>query len=131
MESSHKHELISMWVEILARTNIYVTTSSSSSHLIPMAEESRKHNMVMDSREEDMINKFRGIVNRVRVVPVKHGPKKKEILLYYGKVDQLHSDLERYNSKWLGGTPFMEYTTNIGRSILRKHHKIPSVMEKK
>lgn len=50
----------------------------------------------MDHRGEDLIKTFKGLVRRVRIVPVVRRPKKKEFLLFYGRVDQLEWDPKRY-----------------------------------
>lgn len=59
------------------------------------------------------------------------GPKKKEILLYYGRVDGLQWDPGRMEWNWKGGTPIMNYTTNMGRLMLKRHHTVPPVIKKK
>lgn len=52
-------------------------------------------------------------------------------MLYYGRVDSLASNPDRFNWKWVGGTPMMGYNTSMGRMMLRRHHVIPPVVERK
>lgn len=85
----------------------------------------------MDTNGEDLVNNYKEIIRRIRVAHVTRGPKKKEMLLYYGRVDKLHWDPERFVWKWEGEVPFMSYNTKMGRLMLRRHHKIPLVVEKK
>jgi hypothetical protein len=59
-----------------------------------------------------------GFLNRVRVQSIFRGPKKKQILLYYGRVRDIDWDPARF--KWPQNKDFMHYTTTLGRDLLRK-----------
>jgi hypothetical protein len=61
-----------------------------------------------------------GLPARVCIQSVLKGPKKKAILLYYGKVRSLEWDPTRL--KWPEGMEFMHYSTKLGRNLLRKRH---------
>jgi hypothetical protein len=64
-------------------------------------------------------------VDLVRVVLVKRGPQKEKVHLFYGKVRELHWDPGRL--LWPKGKPFMEYTTQLGRKLLRDKRVIPDI----
>jgi hypothetical protein len=49
--------------------------------------------------------------------------------LFYGRCDQLDWDLECY--QWNASTPFMNYTAELGRSMLKRHHQVPNVVTRK
>jgi hypothetical protein len=73
-----------------------------------------------------------GIIHRVRVTSVATGPAKKPILLFYGRLDSIGWDPERF--QWLDGdkaTPFMNFSASLGRRLLRKRHDIPNPVERK
>jgi hypothetical protein len=72
---------------------------------------------------------MRGFVRRVRVVELKRGLKKTSILMFYGRSDSLAWDPARY--QWNTSTPFMNYSADLGRKILKAKHKIPDVIESK
>jgi hypothetical protein len=57
---------------------------------------------------------------RVRVQEIVKGPRKRKILLYYGKTRNLDWDPTRW--KWPGSIDFMKYSTKMGRELLRKRH---------
>jgi hypothetical protein len=88
-----------------------------------------------DLRGEDLVSPISGVMRRVRVIPVTRGPKQRTILLYYGRVDQLSWDPARYawnlpNTK--GEQPaFMNYSAQLGRSLLRWKHVVPDVVIRK
>jgi hypothetical protein len=69
------------------------------------------------------------LMSRVRVTEIKRGPKKMSILMFYGRSDSLEWDLERY--QWDTTTPFMAYTAETGRKILKTRHQVPNVVTKK
>lgn len=83
-------------VEIPWQTTICVAHNVSFPYVPPIAKELTSTSTSMDLRGEDMVNKYMELVRRVWIAFVSRGPKKKEILLYYGQVDKLQWDLERF-----------------------------------
>jgi hypothetical protein len=85
-----------------------------------------------DQHGEDLINLISGYVRRVRVVQVTKGPRKLVTLFFYGRCDQLEWDPNRY--KWEEATNanmFLAYSSNMGRRLLKRHHVVPNVIERK
>ena len=64
-------------------------------------------------------------VARVQVVVVKHGPHKEKIQLFYGRICNLLWDPRC--PVWSNGKNFMDYTTQMGRELLRAKHSIPDI----
>lgn len=60
------------------------------------------------------------------MVMIKRGPKKTCTYLFYGRSDSLEWDPERY--QWESSTPFMNYTTELGRNLLKSQHVEPNVV---
>jgi hypothetical protein len=73
-----------------------------------------------DSQPVVITHNYSGLPARVRIQSVFKGPKKKSIMLYYGKVRSLEWDPTRL--KWPEGMEFMHYSTKLGRNLLRKRH---------
>jgi hypothetical protein len=65
-------------------------------------------------------------MHRVSVVLIKRVPKKACMYLFYGRSDKLKWDPKRF--QWNSTTPFMSYTAEIGREILKKLHVVPDVI---
>jgi hypothetical protein len=63
---------------------------------------------------------FNGVLSRVQIQCVLKGPKKKAILLYYGKIRDLTWDPTRLQRP--GNLEFMQYSTKLGRKLLRQRH---------
>jgi hypothetical protein len=61
-----------------------------------------------------------GYTARVRIQETTKGPRRKSILLYYGKIRELNWDPARL--KWPGDVDFLKYSTKLGRDLLRKRH---------
>lgn len=118
-------------IEIPDKIDVFVPNSAQGPYICKMKETTRKDTMSLDASGEVMVNRYRGLIRRVRVVSIKRQTKKLEMLLYYGRVDQLQWDPERFVWEWKGGTPLMNYDTKMGRLMLRRHHQIPSVVERK
>jgi hypothetical protein len=59
------------------------------------------------------------------VEKVSRGPKKKQILLLFGKISALCLDPGRV--QWSNDKPFMTYTTKMGREILCKKQLVPHI----
>lgn len=73
-----------------------------------------------------------GSFRRVRVIKVCRGPKKIESCLYYGRVDQLTWDPDRF--QWPGQValvPILNFTANLGRTLLAAHHRVFNPVERK
>jgi hypothetical protein len=70
-----------------------------------------------------------GIVARVRVAEVVKGPKKVCINLFYGKMKSLGWDPNKF--RWNASTPFMRFSTKLGRELLKARHDIPNVAVRK
>jgi hypothetical protein len=70
----------------------------------------------------DSVSTVVGFINRIRVETVTRGPKKKKILLFFGKTSTLTWDPSRV--EWSNGKPFMSYTTKMGCDLLRKRQPI-------
>jgi hypothetical protein len=76
--------------------------------------------------------RIRGTLRRVRITSIKRGPQKKVVHLYYGRLDLLKWDPDRF--LWAQGTkhtPFLDFTAALGRSLMRQRHVIPNLVEKK
>jgi hypothetical protein len=82
-----------------------------------------------DSLGEDLELPAWGILRRVRVVIVKNGPKKTCTLLFYGRSDRLLWNPDQY--QWDGATPIMNYTSELGRKMLKTRHVVPNVVMRK
>jgi hypothetical protein len=121
-------------VEVLVDTPTYLVLSRSAI-LQETTYESRCVNARWDLRGEDLIIPVTGILRRVRIIPVTRGPKKRSILLFYGRVDQLLWDPSRHSWNFpneKGETPpFMAFSAHLGRSILRRKHVVPDVVTRK
>jgi hypothetical protein len=65
-----------------------------------------------------MSHNFTGIPVRVRVQSVMKGPKKRIILLFYGKIRELVWDPARL--RWPEKVEFLHYSTRLSRKLLRK-----------
>lgn len=65
-------------VEIPWKTAMYVPSHNTSAYLLSIPEEKRKLTAVNDSLGEDLVNKCKGLVRRVRVTMIKRGPRKKK-----------------------------------------------------
>jgi hypothetical protein len=74
-------------------------------------------------------SKVTGSILRVKAATVLKGPRKKEVQLYFGKIDSLTWDPGRF--VWTGAIPFMKYTTKLGREMLKRRKVVPDVVEKK
>lgn len=73
-----------------------------------------------------------GTFHRVRVIPIQRGPKKTEVLLFYGRVDQISWDPLKF--EWDDGAmnvPFMNYSTKLGRKMLMGNHQVPNPVVRK
>jgi hypothetical protein len=57
-------------------------------------------------------------LDKVRVVEMIRGPKKRKVLLFYGRIKDLRWDPDMYT--WPGQQPLMSYNTKLGRDLLRK-----------
>lgn len=70
--------------------------------------------------------------HRVRVVTIARGPQRVESLLFYGRVDRLTWDPQRW--RWpcpQGAVPLLNYSTKLGRELLQTKHVIPDVVTNK
>lgn len=72
---------------------------------------------------------IRGSAQLVGVVATKRGQKQTEILFYYDRVRALQWDPNRLF--WSDHNPFMDYSTQKGRALLRRTHPPPQVAERK
>jgi hypothetical protein len=82
-----------------------------------------------DCSSNDLESPARGVMQRVRVVMVKKGPKKTCMLMFYGRSDRLIWDPDCY--QWDVGTLIMNYTLELGRKILKRRHVVPNVVMRK
>jgi hypothetical protein len=114
------------WIPISSATYI-VNGHSATLALIPA--DNRLKGAQWDSFGEDLESPARGILQRVRVVTVKKGPKKTHTLLFYGQSDHLMWNPNRY--QWAGATPIMNYTSELGRRMLKLRHVVPNVVMRK
>lgn len=73
-----------------------------------------------------------GSFHRVRVVPIQCGPKKTEVFMFYGRVDQIRWDPLKY--EWNDGlinVPLMSYSAKLGRKLLMNDHRVPNLVVRK
>lgn len=67
-----------------------------------------------------------GYLRRVRVVVVQRGQRRLWSILFYGRVDQLQWDPNRFS--WGDNTLLMTYTAALGRLLLRAQHVVPAMV---
>jgi hypothetical protein len=84
------------------------------------------HGVRWDDRGEDLESPVSSLLRRVPVVTIKRGPRKTDTHLFYGLSDRLQWDPNRF--QWNITTPFMCYTAELGRDILKKRHIVPNVV---
>lgn len=118
-------------IEIAHGVKLFKTNSSGTPMLHEIPKSICDRSIVPVRGGRGIAHRFTGIVKRIQVVTVKQEPKKQAIMLHYGKIDSLPWDLGKFVWKGSTATPLMNYTTKLGRDLLRKHHVIPSVVEKK
>jgi hypothetical protein len=100
------------------------TVLNSTCYLVKVSEDLCLSQAVINLRELES-----RITGTLRVAPITRGPKKVITNLYYGQMDQLEWDPNRFT--WTGNVPFMIYTTKLGRQWLTNRHVLPDVVDRK
>lgn len=118
-------------IEIPWKPDLFIPNTTSTPYLSVISKETRSQTATWDANGGTLVDRLQGMIRRVRIAIVTRGPKKKKILLYYGRVDHLQWDPERFHWNWIGGTPFMNYTTKMGRLMLRRNHVVPHLVTNK
>jgi hypothetical protein len=73
-----------------------------------------------------------GSLLQVRVTCIHRGPHKRSILLFYGKLDSLSWDPDRFIWEFRNKRiPFLDFTVGLGWSLLNQKHVIPNPIERK
>ena len=80
-------------------------------------------------RNNVICNQFTGTIHRVHVVEVVKGPKVQVVELFYGRINHLSWNLGKF--QWDSQSPFMKYSTKLGRERLLSRLVIPNVAERK
>ena len=68
--------------------------------------------MIEDQRDNGNITKIVGYASRIRVIEVKKGVKKSDLLVYHNRIENLDWDPHRLH--WDNNKAFMDYTSNLG-----------------
>jgi hypothetical protein len=111
------------WISM--NVTIYVVNAQSSTlSVIPGGR--RLQGARWDVSGDDLESPVRGTMRRVRVVAVQRGPKKVCTYFFYRRSDRLLWDPDRY--QWDAATPFMSYSAELGRKILKRRHIVPDVI---
>jgi hypothetical protein len=108
------------------------TVNAQSAILAIMPEDNRMKGARWESWDlsgDNIESPVIGLMRRVRVIPVKRGPKKSSIMFYYGCSDQLEWDPDRY--QWNISIPLMNYTVELDRTLLKRRHIVPNVITRK
>jgi hypothetical protein len=100
-----------------------------SPYLVEIEWEMRIRGARYDAWGKDLVSTHTGFVRRVRIISITRGTKKSSILMYYGRVEDLSWDPNRY--QWSGGISFMSFTSKLGRNLLKSKHVVPPVIERK
>ena len=73
--------------------------------------------------------RYTGLPFRVHVQSIFKGPKKKRVLVHYVQIRNLTWDTTRL--EWPDNVQFMQYSTKLGRKLLRKRHPLLQLAAKK
>lgn len=117
--------------DIPCELRLYKVGNSSMPHLIEDIDVMRNPIQVGDGGQNNRVHRLQGLVKKVKVTSVNKGTKENEFFLFYGLVDRLTWDPRKFRWKWIEEISIMKYSTKVGRDLLRRHHVIPSVVERK
>ena len=111
----------------LPMVSLLFTVMRTACCLVRVSDDVRLERAVIHLMEPE--TRLSGVLHRVRVATVIKGPKKVITHFFYGKTDLLKWDPNRFS--WPGNTPYMMYTSKLGRQWLAQKHVLPDVVKRK
>jgi hypothetical protein len=92
----------------------------------------QSHSLTLSSLPQHLVaagGYITDILHRIRVVSTSRSQRQTLMRFFYGKIVELLFDPVR--TQWESYTPFLDYTTQLGKAMLRRRHLLEDLAAKK